>query len=265
MSGGGDRGHLDVGAAWDASAAAWDAFVESGADYYRTEVHGPALLAACGPTRGLRVLDLGCGQGYFSRLLAGQGARVAGVDLSAGQLANARRHEAERPLGIEYHPLDAARVGEHWPPGSFDLVTGCMSLHDMPDPAGALRGARSVLTEAGRVVFSILNPLTNTPFREWERDERGGKIALKIDRYFAAGPRVMRWDMPRLGAHWETPYWHRTLAEWSALIDGAGFLIRRLHEPRPTAEQVARNPDLDDCSRLPYFVIFDLVKAPARP
>ncbi len=71
--------------------------------------------------------------------------------------------------------------------------------------------------------------------------------------------------MPRLQAHWETPYWHWTLAEWSALIEGAGFLIRRLHEPRPTAEQVARNPDLDDCSRLSYFVIFDLVNAPAQP
>lgn len=34
--------------AWDAGAEAWEEFVESGADYYRTEVHGPALLDVCG-------------------------------------------------------------------------------------------------------------------------------------------------------------------------------------------------------------------------
>ena len=49
--------------AWDSAADAWEEFVESGADYYRTELHGPALLAVCGDVSGLRVLDVGCGQG----------------------------------------------------------------------------------------------------------------------------------------------------------------------------------------------------------
>lgn len=266
MSGAGEGesespGRLDARAAWDRGAAAWDEFVESGNDYYRTEVHGPALLAACGEVRGRRTLDLGCGQGYFARRLAERGARVVGVDLSEAQIASARRHEAARPLGIAYRSLDAARVAEHWPPGSFDLVTAGMSLQDMPDAAGALQAARATLPKSGRLVCSIPNPLTDTPFREWERDERGEKVALKIDRYFESGPRLTRWTMARLSAHWETPYWYRTLGEWSVLVADAGFLIRRLHEARPTAEQVARNPALDDCRRLPYFLIFDLVPA----
>ena len=53
----------DPAAAWDAAATAWDEFVETGLDYWRTEVHGPALLAACGDIHDQRVLDLGCGQG----------------------------------------------------------------------------------------------------------------------------------------------------------------------------------------------------------
>lgn len=188
---------LDAREAWNRGAKAWDEFVEGGADYYRTEVHGPSLLAACGKVRGLRALDLGCGQGYSSRQLA-------------------------------------------------------------------VRGARVVLTEPGRLVFSLPNPLTDTPYREWERDERderGEKLALKIDRYFESGPRVTRWIMARLRARWETPYWYRTLAEWSVLLDEAGFLIRRLHEARPTREQVAQNPALDGCYRLPYFLVFDVVTA----
>jgi hypothetical protein len=53
----------DAVQAWNEGAEAWDAFVESGADYYRREVHGPALLAACEPVRGRQVPDLGYGQG----------------------------------------------------------------------------------------------------------------------------------------------------------------------------------------------------------
>lgn len=71
----------DAAAAWNEGAGAWDEFIESGADYYRHEVHGPALLALCEPLQGRRVLDLGCGQGYFTRQLAARGAQVVGIDL----------------------------------------------------------------------------------------------------------------------------------------------------------------------------------------
>jgi SAM-dependent methyltransferase len=69
----------DPAAAWDAAAAAWDAFVETGLDFWRTEVHGPALLAACGDVRDQRVLDLGCGQGWFSRQLGSRAAIAVGL------------------------------------------------------------------------------------------------------------------------------------------------------------------------------------------
>jgi hypothetical protein len=38
-------------------------------------------------------------------------------------------------------------------------------------------------------------------------------------------------------------------------------MVRQLREPRATAEQVVERPELDDCSRLPYFLIFDLQKS----
>lgn len=250
----------DARAAWNEGAEAWEKAVESGADYYRHEVHGPALLRACGDVAGLRVLDLGCGQGFFTRELARRGARVVGVDLSDRLLALAREHEERSPLGIEYHRMSAAEVDRRWPAGSFDLATACMSLHDMADPGAALRAAFAVLRPGGRMVFSAPHPFSDAPFREWERDEAGGKLALKVDRYFDTGPAVCHWNMPRLAYHWNTPYWRRTLEETSALIAGAGFLVRRMYEPRPTPEQVERMPQLDDCSRLPYFLVFDTLK-----
>jgi SAM-dependent methyltransferase len=251
---------LDPGAAWDNAAVAWDTFVESGADYYRTEVHGPALLAACEPVAGRRVLDLGCGQGWFSRQLAQRGAEVVGIDISAAQVANARRHEMIDPLGITYQQLDAAQIGAHWSPASLDLITACVVMHDLPDAAAVLTGAARVLVPGGRFVFSILHPFTDVPSHIWEPDEQGRRGGVQIDRYFDLDPRLVHWDMPRLTAFWDSPSWHRTLTDWSDLIAGAGLRIRRLSEPRPSAEQVMRLPQLEQAARLPFFLIFDLAR-----
>lgn len=251
---------IDPRTAWNACATAWDAHVATGADYYRTEVHMPALLSVCGIVQGQRTLDLGCGQGIFSRELAQYGARVAGVDIAEEQIQRACRHEERHPLGINYHVHNATRLTEHWAPNSFDLVTACMALHDMPDPGGALRAAHQVLRERGRCVFSIPHPLNTPPTRAWERGEAGRKLALKIDRYFESGARITHWKLGQEQRDWVTPYWHRPLSEWSTLIAEAQFFIRRIVEPHPTPQQIQQHPDLEDCSRIPYFIVFDLIK-----
>jgi hypothetical protein len=69
--------------------------------------------------------------------------------------------------------------------------------------------------------------------------------------------------MARLTAHWDVTNWHWTLTEWSDLIEGAGFRIERLREPRPTATQAAANPSFEPARRLPYFLVVELSQRPA--
>jgi len=125
---------------------------------------------------------------------------------------------------------------------------------------GALRGAFAVLRPGGRMVFSVPHPATDMPFREWARDEAGRKRHLKLDRYFETGQDLCHWNMSRLVYHWSTPCWRHTLSEWTTLVTAAGFVIGGLCEPRPTPDQVAANPHLDDCRRMPFFLVFDLWK-----
>jgi 2-polyprenyl-3-methyl-5-hydroxy-6-metoxy-1,4-benzoquinol methylase len=245
--------------AWNEAAPSWEDFVESGKDWYRHGLHGPALLRACGDVKGLRVLDLGCGQGYFSRELARAGAKVCAADISERQIANAMAHEEKEPLGIEYLVLDAARAAEHWPEQSFDLVAACMALDDMPDPGSALAVARRLLKAGGRCVFSAVHPVLDAPIRGWERDDAGRKVMFKLGRYFDSGPALCPWTMPRLKRYWTTPFVRLTFDGWSEVIERAGFLIRRMYELRPTIEDVAREPELEDCRDFPSFVVFDLV------
>ena len=250
----------DARAAWNHAADAWDDFVESGKDYYRHEIHGPALLAVCEPLDGQRVLDLGCGQGYFTRQLARHGAQAVGIDISEELLDYARQHEADEQLGTHYHLMNAADAHLHFAPGSFDLVTACFSLHDMADPAAVLSSTCAVLKANGRMAFAIPHPASDTPYREWEIDKDGARGALKINHYFATGPTVLHWKMKRLMYPWDAPYWRHTLSEWSAMVAAAGFYTCRLHEPHPTAEQVQHNPNIEDARRVPYALIFELVK-----
>jgi 2-polyprenyl-3-methyl-5-hydroxy-6-metoxy-1,4-benzoquinol methylase len=233
---------------WDEAAGAWNEFVESGLDYYRTDLHGPALLEACGDVRGLRVLDLRSGHGWFRRQLAAQAARDTGVDWSPA------RHEHARAISpdVAYDVMDAAEVEQLR--STFDLVTGCMSIMDMPRTGAVLAAATKI---APRIVFSIPNPVTDAPYRQWKRDANGAKLALEIDRYFETTTTVMRWNMKRLVHHFETVQYRYTLEQWSRMIEDAGLAIARLREPRPSADAVAKRPELADAARVPYFLIVD--------
>ncbi len=251
-------GNDDARAGWNAGADAYHELQDSGKDYYRFLVFGPALREACGDVQNLRVLDLGCGQGYFSRQMADAGAEVVGVDLSEGQLAYAQAEEKKRPLGIEYRLLDAADCAAHCPAASFDRIVSCFALQDMANLPGVLTAVHSLLKRGGRLIASVPHPSTDTPVRRWHTEADGSRSALMTDRYFETGTSMCQWNFPRLKYHWETPYWRRTLADWSETIDVAGLQVHRIHEPRPTQEQVQEHPNLEDCYRLPYVLIFDL-------
>ena len=61
---------------------AWTALTRGGYDVYRDLVNTPAFLAMLPPIEGLLCLDLGCGEGHNTRMLANQGARAVAVDIS---------------------------------------------------------------------------------------------------------------------------------------------------------------------------------------
>jgi SAM-dependent methyltransferase len=247
---------------WDYAADAYAQGQASGSDYYRFEFFGPAQLALCGEVRGMGVLDVGCGNGYFARALARRGARVTGIDLSSRMIAHAQQQEAAEPLGIEYHVLDAAVLPAGFVPQSFDMVTSCLALQDMPDVEKVLGGIHALLRPGGRFVVSISHPCTDTPFRVWERDSSGAKRWLCIDRYFERGPLEYTWS--GWGREFTTEAIHAPLEDWLGWILEAGFQLRALKEPRPTDEALRTRPDLEDAARVPYFLFFDLVRPSAR-
>ena len=100
-------GSDEVKRAWDDVAPAWTDFVRTGMDQYRDYVNNPAVFELLGDVQGSRVLDLACGEGYNSRILAKKGAIVVGVDFSPTMLRAAARTERGERLGIEYVEANA--------------------------------------------------------------------------------------------------------------------------------------------------------------
>jgi SAM-dependent methyltransferase len=126
---------------------------------------------------GTRVLDVGCGVGRWSRLLAARGADVLGVDLSPTMIAQARQRAAEEGVAgrcrFEVRDLATLDMGER-----FDLVLGVTVLQHILDPrvlraalaamtAHLAAGARMVLLEAAPA--SMVNRCNSTVFRARHR------------------------------------------------------------------------------------------------
>lgn len=92
-------------AEYDAIADAYRASKEL--PFRRAEQH--TLFGLLGEVRGLDILDLACGEGFYSRRMKRAGAAsVTGVDLSAGMIELARESERREPLGCRYLVSDAA-------------------------------------------------------------------------------------------------------------------------------------------------------------
>lgn len=111
--------------AWDDSARAYIAF-QDGIDPNRALLLDPVMLEQCGDVSGRRVLDLGCGEGRFGRMLSARGAEVAGIDPTREMVQTARR----RASGREAHVRAAA---EALPFGNaaFEVVVSYVTLVDI--------------------------------------------------------------------------------------------------------------------------------------
>lgn len=109
------------------------------------------VFSGLGLAPGARVLDVGCGVGFATRMLArllGADAHVVGMDLSRPHLRAAR--DAARNLRLVQ--ADAAQLC--FRDGSFDLIWSCNTVNHLADPLGAVKAMRAALRPGGRVVLA---------------------------------------------------------------------------------------------------------------
>ncbi|ARQ00062.1 ubiquinone/menaquinone biosynthesis C-methylase UbiE [Pseudorhodoplanes sinuspersici] len=236
----------EVRKAWDRNADLWADRVRAGMDLYREAFNNPSFLAALPDLTGRDVIDLGCGEGTNTRLLARRGARMTGIDLSPQMIAAAHAEEKREPLGIAYD-VASYTTRTPFPDGRFDAAVSTMALMDSPDFPAAARETFRLLKPGAPFIFSVLHPCFVTPGIRWLKDAEGRDTELVVSRYFDEGSFVERWRFSKdpeaeLFEKFEVPRFPRRLETYvNGLID-AGFRITRLTEPRPTEEMAAAHP-----------------------
>jgi|ERR1043166_5240617 ubiquinone/menaquinone biosynthesis C-methylase UbiE len=251
--------HRDVGRYWNDNADAWTKLARAGYDVYRDLVNTPAFFELLPDIAGLRVLDIGCGEGHNTRLLAQRGARVTAIDIADRFIAHAIASEREAPLGIDYQVASAVELP--FDDQTFDAATAFMTLMDVPETDRALAEAFRVIRPGGFLQFSITHPCFNTPHRRSVRDAHGRKYALEVGDYFrnldgdvevwlfGAAPAEAKAGL----SQFRTPRFTHTLSEWLNLVVDTGFTIERTGEPYPSDEAVRAYPRMAGARIVPDF------------
>lgn len=207
----------------------------------------PALRALIPDLRGLSVLDLGCGFGWFCRWARGQGAaRVTGIDVSERMLARARADTQDAAITYTRADLEALQL----PPSSFNLVYSSLALHYLKNLTGLMAEVYRALVPGGNLMFSVEHPIFSAPAHpNWSIDAAGRKT-WPVDGYLAEGPRSTDWLAKGVIKQ------HRTIATYINMLLRLGFAISRVEEWGPTDEQIAARPALaDERDRPPFLLV----------
>jgi len=258
---------VDEGAAaWEEIADGWAERMRTGTDWVRPVILDGPHLALLGEVEGKWILDAGCGEGRFARMLAERGARVTAIDLSRRMMELAQAEEAKAPLGIEYAQMSMTDLSP-FADESFDAVIAYLSILDVEDFETALREIARVLRAGGRFMFSTVHPCFYPPDSSWESRKPGtipifdkDKLYRKVDNYFPA--REIRFRMwPTAPA--ETVNYHRPISVYAHACRDAGLLIRDIIEPVPDEQVLAEHDYLREYVRAPGMIVFECIRAPA--
>ena len=201
---------------------------------------------------GLRVLDLGCGFGWFCRWALDRSAlSVTGVDVSEKMLARAR---AQSDPSIAY--VQADLEGLTLERRSLDLIYSSLTFHYLKHLDFLIPEIAGALVPGGRLVFSVEHPMLTAPKHPGWATDKDGMKAWPVNRYLEDGARETDWFAPGVIKQ------HRSMTSYLNMLIRNGLKIIHVEEWGPTDAQAEKHPELLDERQRPTFL---LVSAECSP
>jgi SAM-dependent methyltransferase len=184
-----------------------------------------------GRLQDARVLDVACGEGYLSRLLAPLGPReVIGIDISSALIEIAR--ERTDATNVSFRVEDAQELTSI-DDASMDIAVCQMAVMDIADHRAVFRAVHRVLKPDAPFVFSLLHPCFESPHgpeddpQRFITDDDGTLIANVVRRYATEG----HWKSPSEGVRGSVGSYHRMLSTYINDLLASGFVLERIEEP----------------------------------
>ncbi|AIR61356.1 SAM-dependent methyltransferase [Cedecea neteri] len=203
------------------------------------------------PLAGKQVLDLGCGYGWFCRYARDAGAaKTVGLDVSTRMLAKAR--EMTEGPGIDYRQEDLSTL--QLPANSIDLAYSSLALHYLDDIRPLFATLEQALVPGGKLVFTAEHPIYTAPAAQTWLQDQTGQRSWPVNHYQQEGERLSNWFAEGVKKQ------HRKLATWINALIESGFVIEKLDEWGPEAEQIALNPALAEEAERPMIFLLAAAK-----
>lgn len=200
---------------------------------WRTYIEAFSLMQLIGDPAGLAVLDVACGEGFYTRMLRQRGAaRAVGVDLSTGMIELARGQEEQHRLGIEYLVGDARALPMS---GEFELAAAAYLLNyarNRYELQAMCDGIARALKPGGRFVTVNGSPLLHFPTAPCYR--RYGFETIVQGDWREGTP--ITWRFHLNDGPFEIENYHLNVATHEEAFRQAGFHQVRWHQPQLSPE-----------------------------
>lgn len=201
--------------------------------------------------RQARVLDLGCGFGWFSRWAREQGAQsVLAVDVSENMIRRAIEMTCDDGIAYQRADLEEMRLPER----TFDLAFSSLALHYVENLEHVVASISGALVSGGWLVFSIEHPVYTAPRHPTWIVQEDGNRTWPVDQYLLEGARVTDWLTRRVVKQ------HRTIGTTVNAIIRAGFALTHLEEWGPDNDQIAAHPEWTEHRDRPIFLLISAQK-----
>lgn len=200
---------------------------------------------------GKRIIDLGCGFGWFCRFAASQGAKQAlGIDISKNMIAKAKSFPADPKITYKTGDLEELNL----PEASFDLAYSSLTFHYIKNFGPLISAVYRSLTPGSRLVFTMEHPIyTATGGHKFVKNEEG-KMIYPLSGYQGEGKRLSNWLVDGIEKQ------HRKMDTIINTLINTGFRILHVEEWKPTPEQLKAHPDWSEELDRPLFLIISAQK-----
>lgn len=238
----------DKNTSWGGIADWYDGLVEDTTDSYQKNVLMPNLIRLVDPKVGMNVLDVACGQGYFSRAFANNGAIVTGCDISSELIELAKKHVNKGVIikgSVTYNVTPSDKLA-FVPNGSMDVAIIVLALQNIEKIVETFQECSRTLKVGGKLIVVLNHPAFRIPKQSsWRWDDvqaigqgatqsvkTGPKMYRRIDEYMSeAQIKVDMTPGEKIAAKKKfTVSFHRPLQSYFKALNKSGLAVTRLEE-----------------------------------
>lgn len=252
-------------------------------DSYQKQVILPNILRICSPVKDKKILDLACGQGYFSEVFLNEGAQITSTDISP-ELINLAKKRIGNNSKINFVTSSAHKIIESGvKENCYDIAICVLASQNIKEFDIAIKEVFKSLKVGGKFVVILNHPCFRIPQKtDWYFDSKGDVSGQDLSNQIIEGRKVGRFGRVVYGYMSEesikidmhpgeknknkksyTYSFHRPIQTYTKWLFNAGFLISRMEEwithkkstpgPKEVADKKAKK-------EIPMFMCIEAIK-----